>query len=157
MGTKENVNAGGINGLGEGLINTNSQEFKHLQNMIQLASKNERQERRMENQLLSIRFQMESYLNEKIEEIIPAGEFLERFIQAIQVKKKDFAKYINYDATNLAAVLKGRRKVNSDMAIKLGKILAYSLRFGCILKVKTNWKKKSKKTNRITVNTILRI
>ena len=31
---KKNINEGGINGLGEGLINTNSEEFKALQSMI---------------------------------------------------------------------------------------------------------------------------
>ena len=122
MNTKEGINAGGINGLGEGLINTNSAEFKHLQNMIKQASQNESEQQKIENQFLSIRFQMESYLSSEIEDIIPAGVFLDKFIEVIKVKKKDFAAYINYDATNLAAVLKGRRKVNSDMAIKLGKI-----------------------------------
>lgn len=122
MSTKENINAGGINGLGEGLINTNSEPFKHLQAMIRQASQKESKQQKIENQLISIRFQMESYLNSTHESIIPAGAFLEKFIGALQIKKKDFAVYIKYDASNLAAVLKGRRKVNSDMAIKLGKI-----------------------------------
>ena len=122
METNKFINSGGINGLGEGLINTNSQDFKSLQALIKQAALEESEEQKLENQFLSIRFQMESYLNSKVPTIISAGQFLEQFIKAIKVKKKDFAAYINYDAPNLTAVLKGRRKINSDMAIKLGMI-----------------------------------
>ena len=86
MSTKKIVNAGGINGLGEGLINTNSDEFKHLQKMIKQASQNESEQEKIENQFLSIRFQMESYLSSEVEQIIPAGEFLDQFIKVIAVK-----------------------------------------------------------------------
>lgn len=120
----EQINAGGINGLGEGLINTNSQEFKHLKKMIQKMSSNQADEERIENEFLSIRFQMESYLNEKMNSLIPAGGFLERYLAVIKVKKKDFASYLGYDDTNLSAVIKGRRKINTEMAIKLGRIFS---------------------------------
>jgi plasmid maintenance system antidote protein VapI len=116
------INEGGINGSGEGLVNTNSKEFKYLQRMIKEASMAQSEQQKTENHFLSIRFQMEAYLREETEVIIPAGNFLEQFIEVIQVRKKDFANYIDYEATNLAATLKGRRKINPDMAIKLGRI-----------------------------------
>lgn len=119
---EKKINAGGVNGLGEGLINTNGKDFKHLQQMIKELSSNEEFEQRVENQFLSVRFQMESYLNSEQSEIKPAGSFLEQFLKIIGVKKKDFARYIDFEPSNLTAVLKGRRKVNSEMAIKLGQI-----------------------------------
>ncbi len=120
----EQINAGGINGLGEGLINVNSQTFQHLKEMIKEMSSSQKEEERIENEFLSIRFQMESYLNEEVEKYTPAGRFIERYLEVIKIKKKDFASYLGYDDTNLSAVIKGRRKVNTEMAIKLGKIFS---------------------------------
>lgn len=72
------INACGINGLGEELINTNAGDFKALQAMIKKASANQQDQEKIENQFLSIRFQMESYLTEPVESIIPAGQFIEK-------------------------------------------------------------------------------
>jgi len=36
--------------------------------------------------------------------------------------KKTFAEYIDYQESNLSAIFKGRRKINPDLAIKLGEI-----------------------------------
>ena len=120
---KKDINIGGINGLGESLVNTNSQEFLELRNMIKKHYKNSAQEEQIENGLLSIRFQMESYLNsiEHDEMVIP-GEFIEKFLTIVNVKKKRFSHYIGYEYTNLIALIKGRRRINSDLAIKLGQI-----------------------------------
>jgi len=116
------INAGGINGLGEGLINTNSKDFLALKSLIKTIAADQSQENIVENEFLAIRFQMESYLNESANEIIQAGEFIERLLKVVHIKKKTFAKYIGYEGANLSALLKGRRKINPDLAIKLGKI-----------------------------------
>ncbi|RMG26524.1 MAG: hypothetical protein D6730_08925 [Bacteroidetes bacterium] len=115
-------NPGGVNGLGEGLINTNSRDFLALQSMIQQISSDMSEEERLKNECLSIRFQMESYLNDARAQITHAGYFIEQFLKAIKVKKKDFAKYIGYEESNLSALLKGRRKINPDLALKFGHI-----------------------------------
>ena len=120
----EQINAGGINGLGEGLINTNSKDFKHLKDMIKSMSNNYNEEQRIENEFLSIRFQKESYITEEIVSYTTAGRIIERNLEVNKIKKKDFASYIGYDDTNLNAVIKGRRKINTEMAIKLGKIFS---------------------------------
>lgn len=116
------TNIGGINGLGKGLINTNAQDFKELQSMIKKLSSSQEEEERINNEFLSIRFQMESYLNSATDKVILAGEFIEKYLKVIDVKKKDFAQYIDYEESNLSALLKGRRKINTDIALKLGKI-----------------------------------
>jgi len=122
MAKDKKVNIGGINGLGEGLINTNAKDFKELKSMIKELSTDQNEEERMKNEFLSIRFQMESYLNATTDKIILSGEFIEKFLKVIKIKKRDFAKYINYKESNLSALLKGRRKINTDIALKLGKI-----------------------------------
>ena len=119
---KQFINEGGINGLGEALVNQNADSYKELQRIISNRSQNQSEADRTENKLLSIRFQMETYLNEESDEIIPPGSFIEKMISAIGVTKTRFSKYIDYDYSNLIAVLKGRRKINPDLAIKIGKI-----------------------------------
>ncbi|MDX2245767.1 MAG: hypothetical protein SF052_03260 [Bacteroidia bacterium] len=116
------VNVGGINGLGESLINTNSAEFRSLRDMIKSRFATQDKESIIENHLLSVRFQMESYINTPGIEIKVPGLFIENFLKAVNVSKKQLSKYLDYEYTNLISVLKGRRKINSDLAIKLGQI-----------------------------------
>lgn len=121
------VNEGGINGLGESLINTNSESFKALKDAILNHSANQRESDKVNNQIISLRFQMESYLsNDDVKEIIPAGSFIEKLLKVTGVSKKKFSEYIDYDYSNLIATLKGRRKINPDLAIKTGKIFSIS-------------------------------
>eukprot|EP01024_Parvocaulis_polyphysoides_P048009 TRINITY_DN4553_c0_g4_i1.p2 TRINITY_DN4553_c0_g4~~TRINITY_DN4553_c0_g4_i1.p2 ORF type:complete len:165 (-),score=19.87 TRINITY_DN4553_c0_g4_i1:139-633(-) len=123
MSNQKIVNEGGIIGTGEGLVNQNSKEFKELQKLIKTRSKELAESEIVANQLLSLRFQMESYLETgDPKEVIQAGEFLEEFVDAIKIKKKDFAEYIEYKESNLSAIFKGRRKINIDLAIKFGEI-----------------------------------
>ena len=116
------INEGGVNGLGEALVNQNAESFKELKRIISAKSQGQTEASRTENELLSIRFQIESYVNERREDIIPPGTFIEKMIAAIGVTKARFSQYIDYDYSNLIAVLKGRRKINPDLAIKIGKI-----------------------------------
>ncbi|HMQ46131.1 MAG TPA: hypothetical protein PKA00_00260 [Saprospiraceae bacterium] len=118
------INAGGINGLGESLVNMNSKDFKFLKELIKQSYENQTEQSRIEAGLLAIRFQMESYLNAnlKTEDIKPAGFFVEKILNTVKINKKQFAEYIEYEYSNFIAVLRGRRKINSELAIKLGQI-----------------------------------
>lgn len=118
------TNAGGINGFGESLINTNSADFRSLREMIKNNFTSQDAESKVENNLLSVRFQMESYINDSItlDEIKVPGLFVEKLLKAVNVNKKQLSEYIDYEYTNLISLLKGRRKINSDLAIKLGQI-----------------------------------
>ncbi|MBB4081114.1 plasmid maintenance system antidote protein VapI [Lewinella aquimaris] len=117
------INEGGINGLGESLVNQNSSAFKALKSIIIARSQGQTKAKKIESELLSLRFQMESYLSKSDEDtIIPAGRFIEQLLEKVGVSKKRFSDYIGYDYSNLISVLKGRRKVNPDLAMKAGKI-----------------------------------
>jgi len=123
MEEKAFYNRGGINGLGEGLVDQQSSDFKALQEAIQEYAANRSEKQHMEDQFLSIRFQMEAYLNDlNPNRLIEAGAFVEQFLAVIKVKKKHFSKYVGVEESNFSAILKGRRKVNADLAIKLGHI-----------------------------------
>lgn len=119
------VNEGGINGLGESLVNINSESFKALRDAILNHSISQSESDKVNNKIISLRFQMESYLSDdKVSDVIPAGNFIEKLLKATGISKKRFAEYIDYDYSNLIATLKGRRKINPDLAIKTGKIFS---------------------------------
>jgi hypothetical protein len=64
MKKEKEINAGGINGLGKARVNTNSRDFIELKSMIKKHSSSQSEEEKIENGILSIRFQMESSLND---------------------------------------------------------------------------------------------
>lgn len=117
---KKFINEGGINGLGEGLVNTNSADFKNLQDMIKRVSANRSEKQRLADKFLSIRFQMESYLQSDSGEVITTGTFIKKYLEVLNVKQKDFAEFLSYEASNFNALINGRRKVNPTIALKLG-------------------------------------
>ena len=122
MKNKNMDNEGGINGLGTGIINTNSKEFKFLRAKIAEESGKQSKKQRLENKLLSLKFQMESYLETEDNSLIEVGWFLKEFIKSLNIKNKVFSEYIGYKETNLSALFKGTRKINIDLALKLEKI-----------------------------------
>lgn len=123
MNNQKKINKGGIIGTGEGLVNQNSKDFKELQQLILKKSSELDKSESIVNKLLSIRFQMENYLEEtESKKLITTGTFLEWLIEALEIKKKDFASYVDCQESNLSAILKGRRKINTDLAIKIGEI-----------------------------------
>ena len=66
---------------------------------------------------------MQNYLTQKVpQNIKTAGDFLKEHIKAIGIKHKVFAQYIDLEESNLSAILKGKRKINTTVAYKLGLI-----------------------------------
>lgn len=112
----------GINGLGIGVVNINSKEFKELQRIINEKAGKLTKKQIQENKLLSLRFQMQTYLDSYDKTIIEVGWFLKEFLQQLEIRKKSFAEYLGLQESNLSALFKGKRKINIDLAIKLGTI-----------------------------------
>ncbi len=120
---RKEINPGGVNGTGKGIVNTNSKDFRGLREAIKEHAKKQTPLDRIRYELISLRFQMESYIsNEEPLIIIEVGEFLKRHLKAIKVKNKEFAKYIEMEESNLSSVVRGRRKINIDLAFKLGQV-----------------------------------
>lgn len=117
------LNEGGINGLGEPLVNQNSSEFKALQEAIANRHRQLNEREIISHNVLSIKYQMESYVEQP--EPYPRktiGEFLEMLIESLGIPKSQFAAFVDFQLPNLSAILKNRRKVNLDLALKLGQI-----------------------------------
>ncbi len=122
MKSKIETHDEGINGLGHGIVNVNSQEFKELQKEISSQAKRQSNAKTLENKLLSLRFKMESYLLIQDGSYVEAGYFLKEFLRELNIKNKTFAEYIDFKESNLSALFSGKRKINYDLALKLGKI-----------------------------------
>ncbi len=144
MSNKKKNLEDGVQGLGIGIVNTNSKEFKALQNKIIEESKKLSKKQILENKLFSLRFQMERYLEEEKEEIIEVGTFLKKYVKALGIKNKTFADYLGYKESNLSALFNGSRKINVDLALKLGKIFGVDPTIWIHIQSKNEIKKMSK-------------
>ena len=118
---------------------------KVVKSLNQEYAANRSEKQHMEDQFLSIRFQVEAYLNDlNPDRLIEAGAFVEQFLAVIKVKKKHFAKYVGIEESNFSA--KGRRKVNADLAIKLGHIFRLPLEIWLHIESKNELLRTLKKT-----------
>lgn len=127
MAHNDIINEGGINGIGSGIVNTNSEDFQLLRQHIQQASKDRDPIDRIEDRLLGVRFTMETYLqNPAPETLILPGEFLTICISLLGITNKTFAAYIEYKASNLSAICKGKRNITPELALKLSQIFPIS-------------------------------
>ncbi len=79
--------------------------------------------RLIRNEMLAIRYQMESYV---LDQTITANEmrsirdFVNDFLRILNLKKGDFAGYIEIDLANLNKYYKEDRKFNPQLALKFG-------------------------------------
>ncbi|MEZ4826033.1 MAG: hypothetical protein R3C61_07025 [Bacteroidia bacterium] len=113
----------GVIGSGSGLINPNSEDFQILRERIENYSSQMSSEEKMQINISGVKYRMETYLDENPpEEIIPVGKFLKTLIEVIGVSNKDFADYIGLNSSNLSAIFSGVRRLNFDLALKLGNI-----------------------------------
>lgn len=123
MNKQKKINSGGLQGTGKDSIDRKSPAFQQLQEAIQQHSGRQKKSEKVSNQLLSLRFQMMNYLeSDAPSEVKPAGYFLEKYLEVLVIKKKTLARYLGYQESNLSAILKGKRSINTDLAIKLGEI-----------------------------------
>lgn len=123
MTEAQRLEAEGIIGLGRGYVDTESADFKALQTAILEHSQKQSPKDKLRNELLRLRFKMEEYNSKTLpQNPVEAGEFIKEFLKLLDIQSKVFAQYIGYQESNLSALYKGRRKINHDLALKLGKI-----------------------------------
>jgi plasmid maintenance system antidote protein VapI len=78
-------------------------------------------ERKLRNDMRSIQYQMEDYINdEKItgKNLVPLENFLILYLKALNLTFKKFAQAIDTTDGNLKKYLSGDRKFNTDLAFK---------------------------------------
>ncbi len=99
---------------------TDMSETEIMKRIISAHSESQSEEDVIENKMVGLKFSLNNYLNQTIDhKMIEAGEFLNDILKIYKIKKNKFAKYIGLSEPNLHALLKGRRKINNDIAKKL--------------------------------------
>lgn len=98
-------------------METNTQEFRDFQLLIKAKVQNASLEEKIKIKMLGLKFQMEDYLNSESINIIPVGHFVKRALTQLNIKHKNFAKYIDLKSPNLSKLLKGERKINMEQAL----------------------------------------
>jgi len=114
------ANKGGINGF-QNPVSETSETFKVLKEAIAKRAENYTPEQKIENNLFALKVNMEFYIRDN-QPFRATGDFIREMIEAFGIKKKAFAAYIGIEDSNLSALLKDRRKINADLAMKFGRI-----------------------------------
>ena len=112
-------------GNGKGLINPNSRDFQLLREAISdHASKMPPGEQRQLH-IQGMIYRMEDYLDEAIEgQRLFVGACLKELVEQMNIPHKDFASYIGLQHSNLSAIYSGNRRINQELALKLGQIFS---------------------------------
>jgi len=110
--------------IGEQNHKSNPQDIILIKRIIKAHSDDYSEDEKMNFQRIGLHLKMKRYLAEPIKQIIPVGEFLNELLKIYKVKKIKFAELIDYENTNLHAVLKGRRRLNNKLATKIGSIFS---------------------------------
>ena len=106
--------------IGDEKSQLSKEDLKIYQRIIKAHSEEQTIEDKRSIKHISLRLEMEDYLDSNTSEIKMAGTFLERLLKIYNVKKSQFAEYIDIERTNFYALLKGRRKFNNIIATKVG-------------------------------------
>lgn len=81
-------------------------------------------EQKLKNKLFKLRIEMFLFVdpdqNQRTGKTV--AEFLRSFINTIGIKNKEFAQYLNLKESNLSAILNGKRRINIELAFKLGQL-----------------------------------
>ncbi len=99
----------------------NEDKSNKLKDFILQESKKQSRERKIRNELLSIKYRIEDYIeNEQIEKEMKILDFVKLYLKTFDITQKRLARAFNMQSPNLHKYLKGDRRLNPDMAFKLG-------------------------------------
>ncbi len=119
---KQNNNTEPTNGMLTNPMDTGTDEFKDFQAILLNKAKNRSEAQQREIELLSIKFQMQDYLESEETELKLPGDFLKEYLKTLDIPQKKFALYIEINPSNFNKLIKGERPINYELAIILGKI-----------------------------------
>jgi plasmid maintenance system antidote protein VapI len=123
-------------------------EAEIIKRIIDARSQSQSEEEVIENHMIGIKFSMNKYLSDSIKsEVIEAGQFLNDILKVFKIKKNRFAKYIGLSEPNLHAMLRGRRKINNDIAKKIEQIFNIDAQAWLYIETKNDIKKFNSKNN----------
>ncbi|MDG5800661.1 addiction module antidote protein, HigA family [Marinilabiliaceae bacterium ANBcel2] len=119
---KRDSNTEPTNGMLTNPMDIGTDEFKDFQAILLNKTKSRSEAQQREIELLSIKFQMQDYLESEETELKLPGDFLKKYLKTLDIPQKKFAHYIELNPSNLNKLIKGERPINYELAIIFGKI-----------------------------------
>ncbi|MDR2236085.1 MAG: helix-turn-helix domain-containing protein [Chryseobacterium sp.] len=93
-----------------------------IKDFIKAESLKQDKERILRNKLLSIQYQIEDYIESdtfELEKSLKALDFIKMYLKVLKITKKDLARYLDMQDSNLHKYLSGERKLNAQVVLKL--------------------------------------
>lgn len=99
----------------------NDDKKKDLNKIIKSLSQKQTKERIIRNELLSIQYKIEDYIQNENEDgpALKILDFIKMYLKTLNITKKDLATYFEMKDSNLQKYLSGERKLNTEVALKL--------------------------------------
>jgi plasmid maintenance system antidote protein VapI len=99
----------------------NENKKNDLNKIITSHSQKQSKERLIRNELLSIQFKIEDYIQNENEQVpaLKILDFIKMYLKTLNITKKELANYFEMKDSNLQKYLTGERKLNTEMALKL--------------------------------------
>ncbi len=99
----------------------NDKKKGDLKKIISSHSAKQSKEQILKNQLLSIQYKLEDYIQSESDdiEIVKVLDFVKLYLKALNLSKKRLATYFEMKDSNLHKYLSGERKLNAQVALKL--------------------------------------
>ena len=98
----------------------NDDKMDKLNQFILSESKKQSPERKLRNELLSIKYLMQDYIEKDyIEREMKILDFVKLYLKLLKITQRELASVFEMKDTNLYKYLKGERKLNLDIVFKL--------------------------------------
>lgn len=99
----------------------NDEKKVELKKFISAHSSKQSRERKLTNELLSIQYKLEDYIQNENddEQVLKILDFVKMYLKALNLTKKKLATYFDMHDSNLQKYLSGERKLNAKIALKL--------------------------------------
>lgn len=100
----------------------NDKNIKKINELVKNHSNSQSKEEKVRYKLLSIQYKMEEYIERDVikeEEVLDILDFVKMYLKALDITKKDLAKYFGMRDSNLHKYLTGKRKLNSEVVLKI--------------------------------------
>ena len=110
------------NGILTDRMDIKTKGFDEFQSILLMRSRARSVQQKQNVELLSIRFEMEDYVNSEKKEIKSAGDFLKLILRSLQIQQNKFANYIGIKPSNLSKLINGERSINYDLALIFGRL-----------------------------------
>lgn len=95
-------------------------KMKKVRDFILTESKKQSPERKLRNQILSIQYLMQDYVEkERVEKEMRILDFVRLYLKLLKISQKDLASCFEMKDSNLYKYLIGERKLNPDIVLKL--------------------------------------